>query len=114
MGSDIHSSGFWTSNAEGCQKLCQDDNSCEYWTWILEYEYDGIDGSCYLKNSKGRVTNKDNATSGPKYCSIPTNTTMTNSPLLLTNSCNTVGGPNPSNPCMFPFFWRGISFDGKC
>ena len=33
-GSDIYSSLFWTSNAERCQKLCQNDNDCEYWTWI--------------------------------------------------------------------------------
>ena len=71
-GSDIYSSSFWTSNAEGCQKLCQNNNECEYWTWILPYENDGSDGSCYLKNSKGQITDEINATSGPKYCPIST------------------------------------------
>ena len=68
-GSDIFSSSFWTSNAERCQKLCQNNNDCLYWTWILPNENDGSDGSCYLKSSKGQITDEINATSGPKYCS---------------------------------------------
>ena len=27
--------------------------------------------------------------------------------------CDTVGGPNPGKPCIFPFFWRGETFNGK-
>ena len=35
-------------------------------------------------------------------------------PISAPESCNTVSGPNPRKPCVFPFFWKGKSHDGKC
>ena len=52
-GSDIYQNGFWTSDADQCQKLCQNTDSCEFWTWLLDY--DGNDGLCYMKYSKAGI-----------------------------------------------------------
>ena len=58
--------GFWTSDADECQKSCQDISSCKYWTLIL---VDDGGGLCYRKHSKNFVEHDaDNAISGSKYC----------------------------------------------
>ena len=32
---------------------------------------------------------------------------------MFLGSCNTIDGPNPDKPCIFPFYWRGKTYNGK-
>ena len=88
LGFDIYQNLSWTKDADQCQKLCQDTDSCEYWTYMYEYDYHKY--LCHMKYSKERAVLNREATSGPKYCtktpsitSITTTTTISTT----TSSC---------------------------
>ena len=54
-------------NVEGaveCQKLCQRNDECYYWTFV------GKNGECYLKNANAMSapSKKQGSISGPKIC----------------------------------------------
>ena len=69
------------TEAGQCQRLCQNTDSCEYWTWILydEVFHEVYWGEiCWLKYSKEQVVNEEFTNwiiSGPKYCPSTTSTT---------------------------------------
>ena len=95
-GSDIYQNGFWTSTADQCQELCQNNDSCEFWTWLLDY--DGKDGLCYMKYSKGQVVNENKAISGPKYCLSTTSITPITSITTMTPATTTTTTIYPWKP----------------
>ena len=50
------------ASAEDCQKLCQSNNACKYFT------YDGRDKNCYVKHSASIPTTTPGVVSGPRVC----------------------------------------------
>ena len=58
FGNDV---GDTTASDEyDCQKECQNDDSCNYWTWY--------NNRCYIKNSDSGQASLIGAISGPKFC----------------------------------------------
>ena len=112
-GFDIYQNGIYTSDADQCQKLCQNTSSCEYWTWLLDY--DGKDGLCYLKYSKEQVVNENKAISGPKYCTTSTTPITSITTTTITTSTAT-------SSCFqweieyldYRFYWQGIKSPEEC
>jgi len=61
---------FDVASAFDCQKACQDDGTCQYWTWNGP-DWRNRNGVCWFKNSmEGRVqgTRQAGRVSGPAYC----------------------------------------------
>ena len=56
------------SDAKGCQKLCQAEPQCEYWSYITVPGFEGKE--CFLKDKDGIIDGeyKLGMISGPKYC----------------------------------------------
>ena len=53
---------FGAESKWACQKACQDDQSCKFWTFMKS-------GHCWLKSSKtGVIQSKPDLISGPKKC----------------------------------------------
>ena len=55
-----------TESADGCQKLCQKDANCSYWTWANPSHF--IPNVCYFKENIEIRGYRENTTSGPKLC----------------------------------------------
>ena len=53
----------FAENPKACQKLCQDNPKCKYWT--LKVEEDNV---CLFKSAKTGTQVYEDAVSGPKYC----------------------------------------------
>ena len=52
-----------------CQKLCQQDQNCDYWTFVTTSFADpSYHRDCYLKTGSVSITNTYGTISGPKYC----------------------------------------------
>ena len=49
-----------SASADDCQKICQQNDQCKYWTFI--------GGMCHLKNVQTNIGPLTGATSGPKDC----------------------------------------------
>ena len=61
MGHDILA--LTTNNEWECQKACQDNDNCKFWTLAKSIK------KCHLKNGKSiDKTNNPNLISGPKKC----------------------------------------------
>jgi hypothetical protein len=56
--------------AEECQKECQSEDNCNYWTWVAPDSFD-LEKQCFLKTRvvirKQEYYGKKTI-SGPKYC----------------------------------------------
>jgi hypothetical protein len=58
-----------TASANECQKYCQANNQCKFWTWgIATHPNPNIANLCYFKGSKGSVITNYFTISGPKNC----------------------------------------------
>ena len=58
-----------TGSAQDCQKMCQANNDCNFWTWGMENHPDKhVQKICYLKTSKTSVTKNNFTISGKKIC----------------------------------------------
>merc|ERR1719309_1083958 len=51
-----------------CQKSCQDNSNCDFWTWGKSGP---TKGRCYLKDARENLTPTDDYMSGSKQCKIP-------------------------------------------
>merc|ERR1712215_521326 len=51
-----------------CQKSCQDNPNCDFWTWGKSGP---TKGRCYLKDARENLTPTDDYMSGSKQCKIP-------------------------------------------
>ena len=61
LGNDIRA--VQTETAEDCQKACQKEHNCKYWTFVKSIK------KCHLKNAKSiGGTNSDDLVSGPRTC----------------------------------------------
>ena len=50
-------------SASNCQKLCSEEEKCEFFTWATQKK------TCYLKHSnRGQKPTRTSTTSGPKSC----------------------------------------------
>ena len=54
-------------SAVGCQKICQFNPNCNYWTWVKP-ERGQNSKVCYLKSNRFGSAPNPSFTSGPKYC----------------------------------------------
>jgi len=55
---------------DACQKSCQDNPDCDFWTW----EKSGPnEGRCYLKDARENITPTDDYMSGSRQCKLPAN-----------------------------------------
>ena len=63
-------SGQAASNAKGCQKLCQDEPQCEYWTYLSDASADFVGRECWMKSKDAiaKAKFKVGRISGPKNC----------------------------------------------
>ena len=61
-GSNIYDWAYTSESVDLCQKLCQSEYHCEYWT------YDIYKQLCYVKYEKGESRHKDDFISGAKSC----------------------------------------------
>ena len=53
---------------DACQKSCQDNPDCDFWTW----EKSGPNkGRCYLKDARENITPTDDYMSGSRQCKLP-------------------------------------------
>ena len=68
LGNDIQVNGKWhipnVKNSLECQLLCQEESSCEFWTYGLTV----ISGNCHLKTSAGVRKPHRGLISGKKFC----------------------------------------------
>merc|ERR1711970_896858 len=55
---------------DACQKSCQDNPECDFWTWGKS---GSTKGRCYLKDARENITPNDEYMSGSKRCKIPDN-----------------------------------------
>jgi len=64
MGNDVNE-GHYTpvASPEACQRDCQADSACWFWTWDKNYH-----GACWHKTAKTEVVPSEGLISGPKYC----------------------------------------------
>jgi len=108
-------------NKEDCQKNCQETSGCNYWTYVSRRERNGLARSCYLFSQKSTQVSTRKRTSGPKFCSSqPPNTPrppITPRPPVtprppITSSCLTVDGGKVNAGCVFPFSFRGRTYNG--
>ena len=69
-GGDISNHGvIGASSALECQKRCQENNLCSFWTWgTASHPNITISNICYLKSEKKKVEKNSFAISGPKNC----------------------------------------------
>ena len=69
MGNDLPGMPVkYVANPTACQKLCQSNSNCNFWTY--RHGYYSYDRKCWLKSSDtGRVSALyEGLTSGPKKC----------------------------------------------
>lgn len=58
-----------TQDAETCQKMCQNNDGCFFWTWATDNYFDAAyRKDCYLKKSSIQAQNQYGTISGPKNC----------------------------------------------
>lgn len=58
-----------TADAQSCQKLCQKEPNCYYFTWATEDYFDHrYRKDCYLKSRDSLIKNEDGLISGPREC----------------------------------------------
>ena len=58
-----------TEDAATCQKLCQNEPNCYFWTWATPDFHDvNYRKDCYLKASNVVLANEMGVISGPKDC----------------------------------------------
>ena len=58
-----------TENAAMCQKLCQENSNCFYWTYATTDYFDSsYHKDCYLKADDVVSSNSFGTISGPKNC----------------------------------------------
>ena len=56
------------SDARGCQKVCEVQSQCQFWTYIDDPSGGTIYQSCLLKNIQGSPSSNPLAVHGPKIC----------------------------------------------
>ena len=54
-------------SAKDCQKECQNDNECKFWTWNSP-NFKNNKNTCWLQAGKGQAKKKAGKISGPKAC----------------------------------------------
>merc|ERR1712156_251308 len=58
-----------TEDAATCQKMCQNNPQCYFWTWASpEFHDSNYRKDCYLKSSDVSMTSDNGLVSGPKNC----------------------------------------------
>lgn len=58
-----------TTSAATCQKMCQQNQNCMYFTWLSnDYADPAYRQDCYLKAPGALIANKQGAISGPRDC----------------------------------------------
>ena len=58
-----------TEDAASCQKLCQNEPACYFWSWITPQFSDwSYRKDCYLKAENAAISSQDGVISGPKDC----------------------------------------------
>ena len=66
-GGDVHDQTYpHTESPLDCQRLCQKDAKCFFWTWTKPTHHDP--NICYFKSKIANRTNDYNTISGPKFC----------------------------------------------
>ena len=58
-----------TTSAATCQKMCQQNQNCVYFTWLSnDFADPAYRQDCYLKAGGALIANKQGAISGPRDC----------------------------------------------
>ena len=59
---DIITTAIVVNDAASCQKECQKNDQCQFWT------FNSGNGACWLKSDKTSESPGAGKTSGPKFC----------------------------------------------
>jgi len=74
-GTEYHGGGLdnpmvpGVDSAQECQRLCQQRQGCNYFTWINgQHQAPGYEYTCWLKDNQGTPQQCDTCVSGPREC----------------------------------------------